>query len=112
MKLEVGAEWALITNVFPISAGTVDHRQAPGGEHADVAVHFRQDVLQMIFFADLARVGTACCLHQVMDKVIVPARAGARHPNGKYDHSVSSVLKLTPPGAVLEAGSFCVDFNA
>ena len=65
------------------------HRQPASREDADVAVHFGQDALEIVFFPDHPGIGAAGRPHQVMDQVIVPARAGARHSDGKYDHRFS-----------------------
>ena len=70
--------------------GDRHHRQSSQGKYPDVAVDFCQYVLQAVFFTDLARIGAARRLHQVVDQVVVPARTGARHPHRKNDHARSS----------------------
>src|SRR5687767_9293298 len=63
-------------------------------------------MLQTISLTDLARVGTSSSFHQVMDQVVVPARACTRHPDGKYDHHCSNRSTAVPCAAPRTGAAF------
>src|SRR5688572_18597993 len=44
---------------------------------------------KVILFANIPRINRAARLHQVMNKVVVPARTGTRHADRKKDHDYS-----------------------
>ena len=49
-----------------------------------------QHVFKMKARADITRIGAAFDLHKVMDEIVMPARTGARHANGKNNHVAAS----------------------
>jgi hypothetical protein len=49
-------------------------------KRSNITIDLGQETLQMKSLADPARILTSPSDHQIMNQIVVPARAGARHP--------------------------------